>query len=146
MAWNDSLTGTKGTMLIKIARSRLGHWSVGLIMEYLSKLLPVDRLYETSLLLAFRHPRPEYPVHVLIVPKKAIRNFIQLIDHQEEFKSQFMVDLLHCVRQLVIDLDLEQRGYRLIVNGGQYQDVPELHFHLISGSESYKAKPLDGLT
>jgi hypothetical protein len=27
---------------------------------------------------------------------------------------------------------LAEGGYRLIVNGGKYQDFPYLHFHLIS--------------
>jgi diadenosine tetraphosphate (Ap4A) HIT family hydrolase len=27
---------------------------------------------------------------------------------------------------------LEQTGYRLIANGGAFQDVPHLHFHLIA--------------
>jgi diadenosine tetraphosphate (Ap4A) HIT family hydrolase len=34
------------------------------------------------------------------------------------------------VQNLVKDLDL--KAYRLIVNGGEYQDFPHLHFHLIS--------------
>jgi diadenosine tetraphosphate (Ap4A) HIT family hydrolase len=28
---------------------------------------------------------------------------------------------------------LKEAGYRLIVNGGKYQDVAQLHFHLVSG-------------
>ena len=27
---------------------------------------------------------------------------------------------------------LAESGYRLIVNGGKYQDFPYLHFHLVS--------------
>jgi diadenosine tetraphosphate (Ap4A) HIT family hydrolase len=37
------------------------------------------------------------------------------------------------VCELNEDLNLEERGYRLIVNGGEYQEFPQLHFHLISG-------------
>ena len=37
-----------------------------------------------------------------------------------------------CGYALVQDLELAERGYRLIVNGGAYQDVKQLHFHLIS--------------
>jgi diadenosine tetraphosphate (Ap4A) HIT family hydrolase len=32
----------------------------------------------------------------------------------------------------VSELELERAGYRLVVNGGKYQDVAQLHFHLIS--------------
>ena len=27
---------------------------------------------------------------------------------------------------------MEAGGYRLLVNGGAYQDVPHLHFHLVA--------------
>ena len=36
------------------------------------------------------------------------------------------------MNSLVAELQLEKRGYRLIANGGAYQDVPHLHFHLVS--------------
>jgi diadenosine tetraphosphate (Ap4A) HIT family hydrolase len=39
---------------------------------------------------------------------------------------------LQIVRDLVERFDLERRGYRLIINGGKYQEVPQLHFHLVS--------------
>lgn len=45
----------------------------------------------------------------------------------------FLVDLIKTVKDLVNDLGLERDGYRLIVNGGKYQEFPWLHFHLISG-------------
>ena len=121
-------------MLFKIARSSLGGWMVGWMMEHLSNLLPVDRLFETPRLVAFRHPRPAYSIHILIVPKKAVHNLMDLESVGDDFASLFMADLLACVRKIVADFDLEQSGYRLIVNGGGYQDVPELHFHLVSGS------------
>jgi diadenosine tetraphosphate (Ap4A) HIT family hydrolase len=35
-------------------------------------------------------------------------------------------------QSLVGDFALEACGYRLVTNGGRYQDVPQLHFHLIS--------------
>ena len=41
-------------------------------------------------------------------------------------------ELIHTVQVLVEEYHLENPGYRLIVNGGSYQDFPLLHFHLIS--------------
>jgi diadenosine tetraphosphate (Ap4A) HIT family hydrolase len=35
---------------------------------------------------------------------------------------------------LIREFNLEQQGYRLIINGGKYQTFPHLHVHLISGS------------
>jgi histidine triad (HIT) family protein len=120
-------------VLLRIWRSPLGRWSVGWIMAYLNEWLPVDRLYETPCLLAFKHPIPVYSTHILIIPKKSVASLLSLNKEEEDFASQFMSDLLGCVQRLVDDYKLESSGYRLIVNGGKYQDVPQLHFHLVSG-------------
>lgn len=106
---------------------------MGLIMEHMSFALPVDRLVETSRLVAFRHPKPAYPVHILIVPKKDVRDLVDLADREAGYVSGFSGDLLGCVKKLVQELNLEAVGYRLIVNGGPFQEVPVLHFHLVSG-------------
>jgi histidine triad (HIT) family protein len=102
-------------------------------MEHMSFALPVDRLVETPRLVAFRHPKPAYPVHILIVPKKDVRDLVDLSAWDEGFVAGFSGDLLACVTRLVQELNLEAVGYRLIVNGGPYQEVPVLHFHLVSG-------------
>ena len=92
----------------------------------MSFLIPVNRLRETSSLLAFHHPSPGYKFHVLIVPKKQVTSLSSL-DPQD---AAFLTDLYSTVQSLVDEFQLT--AYRLIVNGGEYQDFPHLHFHLIS--------------
>jgi len=95
--------------------------------------LPVKRLRETDSLLAFFHPKPAYPFHVLILPKQAVRSFAdpstgsgQRLDPA----NPFLADLVTAAQSLVDEYHLT--AYRLIVNGGEYQEFPHLHFHLIS--------------
>ena len=95
----------------------------------MSFALPVERLRETATLLAFYHPRPAYPLHVLLVPKKPIASLAELDPASD---SAFLVELYTTVQGLIAEFHLAQAGYRLIVNGGAYQDFPFLHFHLIS--------------
>jgi len=94
----------------------------------MSFVLPVKRLHETDNWLAFHHPQPSHKVHILIVPKRSYRSILDVPSSD----SAFLQDLLELVGELVKELDLEQRGYRLLTNGGAYQDVDHLHFHLIS--------------
>lgn len=115
-------------LLFKVARSPIATFFIGWVFAHMSFAIPVNRLRETERLLAFYHPQPSYPLHILIVPKKAIPSVM----HVREADGSFMVDLMQTVQSLVSELQLEARGYRLIVNGGEYQDVPQLHFHLIS--------------
>ena len=94
----------------------------------MSFVIPVKRLRETETLMAFHHPKPSYAFHILIVPKKSVESLIQL----DSTDSAFLTDLYATVQSLVDEFHLAEGGYRLIVNGGEYQDFPQLHFHLIS--------------
>jgi histidine triad (HIT) family protein len=100
----------------------------------MSFAIPVKRLRETETLLAFEHPKPSYRFHVLLVPKKAVSSLIEL----DAKDSAFLSDLYFTVQSLVEEFHLP--AYRLIVNGGEYQDFPQLHFHLISEVESQRSK------
>ena len=99
---------------------------IGWIFAHLSFAIPVKRLRETATLLAFYHPKPVYKFHVLLVPKKAVATFKEL----DARDVPFLTDLYSTVQSLVEEYRLS--AYRLIVNGGEYQDFPQLHFHLIS--------------
>lgn len=88
--------------------------------------LPAHRLYETDTLAAFYHPQPSYRVHVLIVPKRFIFDMASLNNDD----AAFLQDLYRAVAIVVERLQLN--GYRLVCNGGRYQEVPHLHFHLIA--------------
>jgi len=92
----------------------------------MSFAIPVKRIRETSNLIAFHHPSPSYKVHLLIVPKQQVQTLADLDPND----TGFLTDLYSTVQGLVKELDLT--AYRLIVNGGEYQDFPHLHFHLIS--------------
>ena len=112
----------------RIFRWPLLSWTIGRVFAKMSFAIPVNRLRETDTLLAFYHPKAAYPFHVLIVPKKAIQTLADLDPND----SAFLTDLFSTVQSFVREFHLS--AYRLIVNGGKYQDFPQLHFHLISPS------------
>ena len=103
----------------------------------MSFAIPVQRLRETDTLMAFHHPRPSYTFHILLVPKKAVPS-LKEFDTQD---SLFLSDLYSTVQSLVDEFQLS--AYRLIVNGGAYQDFPQLHFHLVSDVGADLASALD---
>jgi histidine triad (HIT) family protein len=101
---------------------------IGWIFAHMSFAIPVKRLRETETMMAFHHPKPAYPFHVILVPKKQIPSLMDI----DPNNSAFLRDLYSAVQGLVDEFNL--KAYRLIVNGGEYQDFPHLHFHLISPS------------
>ncbi|MBN2550645.1 MAG: HIT domain-containing protein [Anaerolineales bacterium] len=124
-------------MMLRLARSRLGSYLVGWIFAQLSFILPVKRLRDTRTLLAFYHPRPAYLIHILIVPKKAIAGISDLTAEE----NGLMVEILQCAQSLVEEFGLEQVGCQLVLNGGAFQDVPQLHFHLVSDQHAVIEQP-----
>ncbi len=117
--------------LLRFARTWLGGMLFSWIISNMSFALPVDRLRETETLLAFHHPQPSHLVHILIVPKRNYRSILEVPSSD----SEFLHDLLEVTKDLVQELGLEKRGYRLITNGGEYQEVNHLHFHLVSDAD-----------
>jgi histidine triad (HIT) family protein len=99
---------------------------IGWTFAHMSFAIPVKRLHETETLMAFHHPKPAYPFHVLLVPKKAVPSLKEF----DTTDTRFLSDLCATVQTLVDEFQLP--AYRLIVNGGEVQDFSQLHFHLIS--------------
>lgn len=99
---------------------------IGWIFEHMSFAIPLKRLRETETLMAFNHPKPSYPFHVLLLPKKAVASLKEFDSND----SAFLTDLYAAVQSIVDEFQLP--AWRLIVNGGEYQDFPQLHFHLVS--------------
>jgi histidine triad (HIT) family protein len=102
---------------------------IGWIFAHMSFAIPVKRLRDTETLIAFHHPKPSYPFHVLLVPKRAIASLKEF----DPADTTFLTDLYSTVQNLVSEFQLP--AYRLVVNGGEYQDFPQLHFHLVSTVE-----------
>jgi histidine triad (HIT) family protein len=127
---SDMVVGLVG----KIARSPLGRRIIAWIFSHMSFIIPVKRLRETGNLLAFHHPSPSYPVHILIVPKSKIASLFEL----EEEDNRFLVEVFRTAKSLVEELGLSESGYRLVLNGGKYQEFPHLHFHLISTKQGHE--------
>ena len=118
-----------------LLKTKLVRKGIGWGFAHTDFLLPAVRLRETPNLLAFHHPHPSYPVHVIIVPRSEIASFADL-----DPTDPFLADLVAVVHFLVEEFHLP--AYRLIVNGGEYQEFPHLHFHLISDVGAPHVSPL----
>lgn len=118
--------------LYSITRTWLGSLLLHWVIAYFSFMIPNKKLIETNSLIAFHHPSPSYPLHILILPKSRFRSLSALPSEDLIFES----DLFAAVNQLIQEFDLKTYGYRLIANGGSHQEVDHLHFHLIS--ENYE--------
>lgn len=104
----------------------------GTLFEKFSKFFPVKRIEENDRALAFHHPRPCYEKHILIIPKKPIKNLSSLSNSE----LPYIQDCLKLAKIIIKKFNWERKEYRLILNGGKNQNIKQLHFHLIMGTET----------
>ena len=88
----------------------------------------VDRVYESRSFLGFRHTRPSYPVHIVVIPKAEIDNLLSLPD--DPILVGEMMEALRAVSKQVV---AEHGRCRVITNLGEYQESKHLHWHVIAG-------------
>lgn len=115
--------------LFSFAKSSVGDLIIGLAFEKFSSLIPVRKIKETDKVVAFWHPKPFYEKHILIVPKKRIKNLLSISNSDMEYVDE----IYKTVKEVVKKLKWEDGGYTLLTNGGNRQEVNQLHFHLWSG-------------
>ncbi|MGA2708728.1 MAG: histidine triad nucleotide-binding protein [Steroidobacteraceae bacterium] len=102
-----------------------------LFEKIISGELPATVLFKDSRVTAFLDIRPAAPVHILVVPNKAIATVNDITDADESLIGHMVI----VARDLAAQHGVAQSGYRLIVNcnadGGQ--EVYHLHLHLLGG-------------
>ena len=95
---------------------------------HLDKIIFSQKVFESDHLFVVRHPQPAYPVHCLILPKADLTTVLDV-----DQDTLFWQEVPDALRVLVARLIPSGDGYRVIVNGGAYQEIPLLHLHFISG-------------
>jgi len=123
--------------LFRVARSRFAAYFIGNAFAYLTPLMPISKQYEDKRVIVFRHPVPFWQIHSLVVPKKKIASFLDLslgqTKHQEMAAAIFLA--IQTIAQQMALTD-----YTVLLNGGRYQDVPQLHIHLAAGSDPQRGQ------
>ena len=93
--------------------------------------IPAKIIDENEHVIAFEDASPVAPVHVLVVPKKHISNFMELDDENLEYVKE-----IHNMIQKVAKVKkVDETGFRVITNYGEDggQTVMHLHYHIIGG-------------
>ena len=99
--------------------------------KIIKKEIPAKIVYEDDDILAFEDIAPKAPVHILIIPKKEIKT---LNDIAEE-DANLIGRLTLVAKKIAKDKNIDQEGYRLVMNCNDYggQTVYHIHLHLIGG-------------
>lgn len=101
--------------------------------KIVKKEIPAEIIAEEEEWLAIKDIHPQAPVHVLIIPKKHIEGMAKITEAEAELVKK----LLLAVNKVAKQMDLDEKGFRLIINQGEHsgQMVPHLHIHLLGGKK-----------
>lgn len=101
-----------------------------IFQQIIDEEIPCDKVFENERIIAFKDIAPQAPVHLLIVPKKAIANIAAL----EQADGALIAEIIQVANELAKKFKITD-GYRLVTNSGHMagQTVFQLHFHLIGG-------------
>lgn len=118
--------------LFSIAKSKLGTILVQLgFTTSLRKIIPVKKVYEDEKVFAFYHPKPFWEKHIVIVPIKKI----SVLNQANGADFLIMGHICKVAAEIVNKNNFEKMGVRFLTNGGKYQKVKYLHFHLAIGKQ-----------
>src|SRR5579864_5885704 len=86
-----------------------------------NRQIPKEFTYEDEDIMVFPDIHPIKPIHLLVIPKKHIEDFLYVDDPTliEKVKT--------AIQKMIKEQKLEDKGYRIVVNGGGGQLVPHLH-------------------
>ena len=93
--------------------------------------IPADKVLETDDVIVFRDIAPQAPVHLLAIPKRHIPSVAAV----GEDDATLLAGLIGAANQAG-EVELGDRGYRLVTNHGEEagQTVFHLHFHIMGGA------------
>ena len=89
------------------------------------RIIPKEFTYEDPDVMVFPDIHPLKPIHLLIVPKQHIEDLLMTND------KGLMMKLTRIIQKMIRKFELENKGYRVGINGGGAQAINHLHIHLV---------------
>ena len=99
--------------------------------QVLSGKTPVETVAETDNVLAYRHTRPFWETHIVVIPKRHISSMLTLKKSDEPL----FLELFEVIKKVAARVSEEKGAARVLTNVGDYQESKHLHFHINSGRQ-----------
>ena len=106
--------------------------------KILRREIPCKKIYENKYILSFYDINPQRKVHALVIPKGEYTDLDDFsLRASEKEISELIKGISFIAKKLGISVNDNGKGYRSLVNIGEYggQEVPHLHFHLFGGEK-----------
>ncbi|MFN3301961.1 MAG: histidine triad nucleotide-binding protein [Patescibacteria group bacterium] len=99
--------------------------------QIVKKEIPAQIVYEDEEIMAFKDIHPKAKIHLLIIPKEHIPSLAKAKE------KEILGKLLWQAKILAEKFEIDQSGYKIIINTGEDagQLVFHLHLHLLGGEK-----------
>lgn len=99
--------------------------------KIIRKEIPAQIVFENERLLAFKDINPQAPNHILIIPKK----FLKDLSSAQAEDREILGEMLLTAASIAKEAGLGATGYRVVINNGAGagQSVFHLHMHILGG-------------
>lgn len=87
--------------------------------------IPKEFIYDDEDIMVFPDLTPQKPIHLLIIPKRHIPDFVSIDD------TVLFSKLGQVIQSMIKRYELTHKGYKITTNGGGAQDINHLHIHLM---------------
>ncbi|HUD04716.1 MAG TPA: HIT domain-containing protein [Patescibacteria group bacterium] len=89
------------------------------------RIITKEFTYEDEDIMVFPDIHPLKPIHLLIVPKIHTEDYLDFND------QELITKIKKVINKMIEEQKLDNRGYRVSINGGGAQLVGHTHFHLM---------------
>lgn len=100
-----------------------------IFQKIIDREIPAALVHDDEQCIAIHDLHPQAPVHVLVIPKKALAR----INEASAADQALLGHLLLTAAAIARKLGIADSGYRLVINNGPDggESVPHLHVHLL---------------
>lgn len=88
--------------------------------------LPSKKVWENDDFMAFHDIHPTAPIDVLVIPKKHVEKRVLA----EKPDNEFHGNLMNAVYATIKELELETKGFDIVIYGGGRQIIEHEHYHI----------------
>jgi histidine triad (HIT) family protein len=104
-----------------------------LFEKIIKREVPAQVIHEDDQCVAVRDINPQAPIHILVIPKKAIPRLGEATDADEALLGHLLLTAAEVAKREGV----AENGYRVVVNQGWHagESVPHLHVHVLGGRQ-----------
>lgn len=100
--------------------------------------IPSKKIYESDFSIAFLDINPKIYGHILVVPKKHIKDIYEISDEDYALLKNDTLKVMELMKE-----KLNPKGIMVVTNTGSLQEIKHIHNHLIPEYETNENLTID---